>query len=362
MQYYFTNKTRSLWNNNYINNTQEVKTLKKRYGNTILFSEPPSIISHAAVAGKKEGEGPLANEFDLISEDDYFGKDSWEAAESSLQNKASMLALDKANLKTGEIDFVISGDLQNQCTATHYSMRLIPVPFLGIYGACSTICEAISLSAMLVSSGYGKNILCGTSSHFCSAEKQFRFPLEYGSIRTPVSQWTVTASGFCVVSENHSPYRITHATIGRIIDKGITDINNMGGAMAAAAADTIITHFKDTGRNPSDYDLILTGDLGAVGSDLLKDILNKQGYDIYSYHQDCGMMIFDKTQDAHAGGSGCGCCASVLCGHILNEFERGNLKRIAVIATGALMNPTTVLQGESIPGIAHLITIEKYSD
>lgn len=333
--------------------------MKKKKGNTIQFLNPPSILSHAAVGGKKEGDGPLSSEFDIISDDDYFGKNSWEFAETSLQHKTAMLALDKAKLSTNSIDFVISGDLQNQCTATHYSMRLVPSAFLGIYGACSTMCESLALSAMLIAADYAENILCGTSSHFCSAEKQFRFPLEYGGLRTPTSQWTVTASGFAIISKTESPYKITHATIGRIVDKGITDINNMGGAMAAAAADTILNHFKDTGRKPADYDLILTGDLGVIGSDLLKDILNEQKCDIYPNHKDCGMMIFGKNQDVHAGGSGCGCCASVLCGHIMNEFERGNLKRIAVIATGALMNPTTVLQGESIPSIAHLVTIEK---
>ena len=332
----------------------------KKQGNTIKFSNPPSIIAHAAVVGKMEGEGPLAADFDMIFEDEYFGEESWELAESSLQNRTASLTLEKAGLNENELDFVISGDLQNQCTGTHYSMRSMPAPFFGIYGACSTMIEGLALSSILIDGGYGKKVLAGTSSHFCSAEKQFRFPLEYGGLRTPTSQWTVTGSGFAVLSDSGSDIKITHATIGRIIDKGVTDINNMGGAMAPAAADTILTHFKDTDRTPSDYDLILTGDLGVVGSDLLRDILNEQGCDIYANHSDCGMMIFDRqNQDVHAGGSGCGCCASVLCGHVLKEMEQGNLKRIAVIATGALMNPTTVLQGESIPGIAHMVVIEK---
>ena len=332
----------------------------KRIGKqTAEFSEKPILTGAAAIVGKKEGEGPLAKDFDMIIEDEYFGEKSWEAAESRLQLEAARLAIKKSGLDESRIDCVFSGDLQNQCTSSHYSMRELNVPFIGLYGACSTMSESLMMAAMTIDGGFAGNVLCGTSSHFCSAEKQFRFPLEYGGVRTPTAQWTVTGSGFAVLSREGSGPRITHATAGKIIDMGVCDINNMGGAMAPAAADTLTAHFKDTGRTPKDYDLILTGDLGIVGSDLLCDLMNEAGYDIYSVHNDCGKLIFDaKTQDVHSGGSGCGCCASVFCGHIFKELERKKYKRIAVMATGALMNPQIVLQGESIPSIAHLVVIE----
>ena len=334
--------------------------MKKKIGKqTIKFSNPPSVLCAAAAVGKKEGEGPLASEFDMIFEDEYLGEKSWEAAESQMQIKAARLALEKGNVKEEDIDYVFSGDLQNQCTGTHYSMREMDIPYIGLYGACSTMTESLMLGAMTIDGGYAEKILCGTSSHFCAAEKQFRFPLEYGGIRTPTAQWTVTGAGFAILSEASGEIRITHATSGKIVDKGVCDINNMGAAMAPAAADTLTAHFRETGFKPKDYDLILTGDLGIVGSDLLCDIMNEAGYDIYGVHNDCGKLIFDeKKQDVHAGGSGCGCCASVFCGHIVKELQRKKYKRIAVMATGALMNPQIVLQGESIPGIAHLVTIE----
>ncbi len=327
---------------------------------TILFDTPPIIKGAAAIVGKKEGEGPLRNDFDMVLEDEYLGEKSWELAESKLEYDTASLAIKKSGIEEGSLSLILSGDLQNQCAASHYSMRNFKVPFLGLYGACSTMTESLSLASMLLESLPFENILCGTSSHFCSAEKQFRFPLEYGSVRTPTSQWTVTGSGFALLGKGDGNFpKITHTTIGKITDMGICDINNMGAAMAPAAADTLITHFEDTKRTPSDYDLILTGDLGMIGSDLLCDMLNQSGYDIYSVHNDCGKMIFDpKDQDVHAGGSGCGCCASVFCSHIYKELNRGNLKRIAIMATGALMNPQIILQGESIPCIAHLVAIE----
>lgn len=332
----------------------------KRIGSqTIEFHNPPSIAESAAVGGKKEGDGPLASDFDMILEDEYFGKDSWEMAESALQTETVKLVLKKSGIKESELDYIFSGDLQNQCISSHYSMRNLDVPFIGLYGACSTMIESLMLSAVMIDGGFAKKVLCGTSSHFCSAEKQFRFPLEYGGLRTPTSQWTVTASGFAILTDEGKAPKITMSTAGKIVDMGVTDINNMGGAMAPAAADTLLTHFKDTGRTPDDYDLILTGDLGVVGSDMLKDMLNEKGYDIYQNHNDCGMMIYDiKSQNVNSGGSGCGCCASVFCGHIMKALSNGKYKRIAVMATGALMNPQVVLQGESIPAIAHLVVIE----
>ena len=325
---------------------------------TVSLEYPPYIISHSAVVGQKEGEGPLRESFDMIVSDEKMGMKSWDLAEGMLQRTAADLALKKCSMKNEDIDYILSGDLQNQCAATHYGLRYSEIPFLGLYGACSTMVESLSVGAMLISGGYAKKTVCLTSSHYCSAEKQFRNPLEYGGQRTPESQWTATASGAAVLSNIGNGLKITHVTTGKIVDKGITDISNMGAAMAPAALDTIASHFRDTNFSPNDYDLILTGDLGNVGSKILCDLIKNEGYDISNIHNDCGKMLYDiEGQDVHSGGSGCGCCASVLCGHILPEMEKGRYKRILVAATGALMNPLTVLQGESIPAISHAVTI-----
>lgn len=320
---------------------------------------PPVIISAAAVAGKMEGQGPLAADFDMIVSDDKMGEDSWDMAEARLQETAADLALKKAGIKPEDIDYLLSGDLQNQCAAAHYGLRDTGIPFFGLYGACSTMTESLSLGAMITGAGYSKKTLCVTSSHFCTAEKQFRTPLNYGGQRTPSSQWTVTASGAAVLAAQGEGPRITHITTGRIIDRGITDANNMGAAMAPAAIDTISAHFRDTGRSPDYYDLILTGDLGIIGSNILCELIIEEGFDIAPYHNDCGKMIFNlEEQDVHAGGSGCGCCASVLCGSIYKGLCSGKYKRVLVVATGALMNTVALGQGESIPAIAHAVAIE----
>ena len=294
----------------------------------------------------------------MVVSDDKMGQKSWDLAEGAFQKTAVEIALKKANLKNTDIEYILSGDLQNQCAATHYGLRETNIPFLGLYGACSTMVESLSVGSMIICGGYASRVVCLTSSHFCSAEKQYRNPLEYGGQRTPTAQWTATASGAAVVAKNGNGPRITHITTGKIVDKGITDVSNMGAAMAPAALDTITAHFKDTGRTPDDYDLILTGDLGVTGSEILCELIKKEGFDITGKHNDCGKMLYDiDEQDVHAGGSGCGCCASVLCGHILNELEKGTYKNILVAATGALMNPLTVLQGESIPTISHAVSI-----
>ncbi len=325
---------------------------------TVGLKMPVYIISHAAIVGEKEGEGPLKNSFDMIVSDDKMGQKSWDLAEGMFQKKALEIAIKKANLKNDDINYVLSGDLQNQCVATHYGLREANIPFLGLYGACSTMVESLSIGAMLISGGFADKAACLTSSHFCSAEKQYRTPLEYGGQRTPTAQWTATASGAAILSSSGSGPKITHITTGKITDKGVTDISNMGAAMAPAALDTLTAHFKDTGFTPDDYDLIITGDLGVIGSDILCDLIKKEGYDISGKHVDCGMILYDiEGQDVHAGASGCGCCASVLCGHFLSEMERGKYKRILVAATGALMNPQTILQGESIPTISHAVSI-----
>ncbi len=326
---------------------------------TVVFGKPPVIISHAAVAGAKEGEGPLRDDFDMIVSDEKMGKPSWDLAEGAFQKAASELVLRKAGLKKDDMDYIFSGDLQNQCVATHYGIRDTNIPFYGLYGACSTMIEGLSIGSLFVAAGYAEKALCLTSSHFCSAEKQYRNPLEYGGQRTPSAQWTVTGSGAAILSSQGKGPAVTHVTTGRIVDRGVTDISNMGAAMAPAALDTLVSHFKDTGFAASDYDYIFTGDLGTIGSEILCELIKREGYNIDGRHMDCGKMIYDiEKQDAHAGASGCGCCATVLCGHILKELERGKYRRILVAATGALMNPLTVEQGESIPAISHAVSIE----
>lgn len=327
---------------------------------TVVFGEPPVILETAAIVGTKEGEGPLAQYFDDILDDDQWGEKSWEKAESKLQRETALLALQKAKLATDDMNYVLAGDLLNQCVGAHYGLRDLKIPFLGVYGACSTMTESMSIGSMLIGGGFADYAMCVTSSHFCSAEKQYRFPLEYGGQRTPSAQWTVTGSGAAILAKKGVGPKITHITTGKIIDMGINDANNMGAAMAPAAIDTLCQHFSDTGFRPEDYDLILTGDLGVVGSDILCELMQGEGYDITELHNDCGKMIFNiDEQDVHAGGSGCGCCGSVFCGHIMKELRNGTYDKILVMATGALMNPSSLQQGETIPAIAHAVTIER---
>lgn len=326
---------------------------------TVIYEKKPVITHAAATVGKKEGKGPLADDFDVILEDDYCGEKSWEKAESRMQESTARMVLDASGKKESEINYIFAGDLLNQCVGSHYAMRGFDIPFFGLYGACSTMAESMMLSSMLINGGIAENGLCITSSHFCSAEKQYRYPLEYGGQRTPSAQWTVTGSGAALLQSDGIGPRICGAATGKIVDMGINDANNMGAAMAGAAADTLIGLFRDTQTVPEDYDLILTGDLGVVGSDLLCELADRENYNIYPNHNDCGKMIFDiKKQDVHAGGSGCGCCGSVFCGHIFKELKRGNIKKMILMATGALMNPMTLFQGETIPAVAHALIIE----
>lgn len=334
--------------------------MAKRIGKyTIQMENMPSIEGYAAVCGKKEAEGPLGNFFDKTFNDTTLGESSWEKAESKLQSKAVDLAIEKSNINLSEINFIFAGDLLNQCISSTFGLKSLNIPFLGQYGACSTMAQALALSAIMVDTGVANNCIAVTSSHFCSAERQFRFPLEYGGQRTPTAQWTVTGSGAIVVGKNGQNPKISSITIGRIVDLGIKDANNMGAAMAPAAAATLQDFFCDTGSTPDDYDLILTGDLGEVGSKLMKELLKRDGFIIKNNHRDCGLLIYDqKAQDVHAGGSGCGCSAVVLCSIILNKLKNNELKNILFMATGALMSPTSTQQGESIPSIAHLINIK----
>lgn len=334
--------------------------MAKRTGKrTILFENKPHIISYGSVVGKKEHEGPLSAEFDRYITDSYFGEKTYERAESRLQKTAVQTALDKAGLKQNDIDCILAGDLLNQCIGSSFGLREFGIPFIGLYGACSTMALSTLVASLLVDSAAAKRAIAVTSSHFCSAERQYRFPLDYGSQRTPTAQWTVTGSGALILQQNGNGPYINAATIGEIEDYGITDINNMGAAMAPAAASTIMHFLKDTGTSPEDYDVIYTGDLGYVGTNLLYELLEREGIDIRCRHSDCGLIIFDReNQDVHAGGSGCGCSASVLCSFIMHRFEDGDFKNILFLSTGALMSPTSSFQGESIPGIAHLLNIK----
>ena len=332
-------------------------TTKKIGAQTAALSNPPSLAAWANVAGKKEGEGPLADTFDYIAGDDTFGESTWEKSESAMQKQALGLALNKAGQAAKALDWLFAGDLLNQCISSSFAARGQEIPFFGLYGACSTMGEGLALAAMTLDGGFGEWAGVAVSSHFCTAERQYRTPLEYGGQRTPTSQWTATAAGAAVLArEGPGPY-ITHITVGKIVDKGVTDTNNMGAAMAPAAHDTILSHFNDTGRSPSSYDMIFTGDLGTLGSELLIELLRKDGIQVKN-HGDCGAMLFDiKNQDVHCGGSGCGCCASVLTGYILNNLKAGKWKNILFCPTGALHSPTSAFQGESIPGICHAIAI-----
>lgn len=333
----------------------------KRNGKqTVKIQNPSSIVSSACIVGPKEGRGPLRLYFDEIIEDEMWGEKSWEKAESKLIRETFVKVLNKGSRLPDQINYVIAGDLLNQCISANFGLRESGVPFLGIYGACSTMAESLSIGSMLIDGGFADNVVCITSSHFCSAEKQFRFPLELGTQRAPTAQWTVTGSGGVLLSNQGTGPYITYVTTGKIVDMGIKDANNMGGAMAPAAVDTIITYFKDTGLSPDFYDLIVTGDLGWVGKNICEEMLKDQGYDISERYNDCGLMIYDrKKQDAHSGGSGCGCSATVLAGFILNEIQNGNLNNVLFVATGALLSSTSTQQGESIPSIAHAVSIQR---
>jgi len=297
-------------------------------------------------------------EFDEVVEDNKAGSDTWEQAESLFQQRAVGHVLRKSGLEPDRIDLMIAGDLLNQCVGSSYGLKDYFIPYLGIYGACSTFAEGLLLSAALVNAGYIDTAIASTSSHFSTAERQFRFPLNYGGVRTPTAQWTATAAGAALVGFSGKPPFIRAATVGKIEDMGITDLNNMGAAMAGAAYDTLTRHMKHRGTHPQDYDVIITGDLGQVGSDLLYDLFQRDGVSLREHHKDCGLMIYDRAaQDVHAGGSGCGCSASMMCGHFFKRIQAGELKRVLYCATGALMSPTVVQQGGSIPGIAHCVEI-----
>lgn len=334
---------------------------KQIFGGTIVLPNRPGIVASAAVVGKKEGEGPLGDAFDRVVADDLFGEESWEKAECRFHYTAAELCLQKAAVLPEQVDVTLGGDLLNQIMAASTAAQKLATPFLGIYGACSTMTETLCLAAMLVDGGYMRRALCCASSHFCSAERQYRFPLEYGNQRPPTAQWTVTGAGALLLDgQAHHPIcRATHVTIGRIVDLSIKDATNMGAAMAPAAADTLRRHLLDTGRTSRDYDLILSGDLGKIGHDLLLRLMEESGMPLDTErYADCGMMIFSPAQDVHAGGSGCGCSAAVFCSRVMRLLAEKKLRRVLFMATGALLSPTFNQQGGAIPGIAHAVTLE----
>lgn len=326
---------------------------------SIQFENAPYIISSGSIVGKKESEGPIGALFDQMDEESLFGEDTWEAAESTMQKKACLIALKKANLQPEKVRYLFGGDLLRQGIATSMGVEELQIPMFGLFGACSTSGEALALGSMSVAAGYGEYVLAVTSSHFGSAEKEFRFPLGYANQRPLSSQWTVTGSGAFLVGNKQSHVKISGITVGKIVDYGLKDSQNMGACMAPAACDTIVQNLNDFGRKESDYDRIFTGDLGYVGQSILFDLMEKQGKNIEKNHEDCGMIIFDQqTQNTNAGGSGCGCAAVTLSSYILPKIESGEWKRVLFVPTGALMSTVSYNEGESVPGIAHGIVLE----
>ena len=330
-------------------------SMSKRIGRrTAVLQTPPSVLSFANIGGRMEGQGPLARYFDELCSDSFFGEKTWEKAESAMQRKVLQRALDQAGLKPGDLDCVLAGDLLNQCIGTAFGLRGFDIPFFGLYGACSTMGESLALGSLLISGGHARTAACMTSSHYCTAERQYRMPVPYGSQRTPTAQWTATAAGCCILGDQGDGPYITHVTCGKIVDMGITDVNNMGAAMAPAAYDTLSALFRETKTGPGDYDLIVTGDLGALGHAIVTDLFRRDGVDLSRNYQDCGLLLYDlEKQDMHAGGSGCGCSAAVLNGYLLDGLRRGQWRRLAFAPPGALLSPTSSFPGACVPGIYH---------
>lgn len=325
---------------------------------SFIFQQPPIITAWASVAGKKESQGPLGRQFDITMQDSYFGQKSWELAEKKMQQLALQELFRKAEVKANDIDLVLSGDLLNQCIGSSFTLRNTGIPHLGLYGACSTMAESLLLGSMVLTAGYGDRIIAMTSSHFASSERQYRFPLGYGGQRTPTAQWTVTGAGSVLLSNSGKGPRIEACTIGSVMDLGVKDANNMGAGMAPATLSTISTHLSDLSRTPDDYDLIITGDLGQLGKDILLVLAQRENISLGGKLTDCGTIIYDNLkQDVHSGGSGCGCSAVVLCSYFLPKLSTGKLKRILFCGTGALLSPTSSMQGLPIPGVCHAISI-----
>ena len=330
----------------------------KRGRQSFVLDEPPVITAWASIAGKKEVEGPLSHTFDIKCRDTYFGQSTWEQAEKHMQQLILKKLISKAGLSASDIGLVFSGDLLNQCIGSSFSLRNTNIPHLGLYGACSTMAESLLMASMAVGGQFSDRVVAMTSSHFASSERQYRFPLGYGGQRTPTSQWTVTGSGAALVCSSGNGPKITGCTIGTVTDLGIKDANNMGAAMAPSAFQTIRAHMEDLKSDPNEFDLIVTGDLGQTGKELLMELADKDGISLGGKITDCGTLIFDNTtQDVHSGGSGCGCSAITLCGYLLEQLNGGKLKKILFCGTGALLSPTSTQQGLTIPGVCHAVCI-----
>jgi stage V sporulation protein AD len=331
----------------------------KRLGrHTVRLSHPPAVHSFACIGGKQEGKGPLAGYFDELSDDSYFGASTWEKGESAMQTRVVQRALEKGGLKAQDVDCIFAGDLLNQCIGTSFGLRSFGIPFYGVYGACSTMGESLSMAAMLLDGGFAKCAAALTSSHFCTAERQYRMPVPYGNQRTPTAQWTATAAGCTILTPDGEGPFITHTVCGTITDLGIKDVNNMGAAMAPAAYETLSALFQETHTKPTDYDLICTGDLGRLGHAIVVDLFRRDGIDMTKNYEDCGLLLYDREkQDMHAGGSGCGCAASVLNGYLLRGMRAKRWRRIVLAPTGALLSPTSSFQGESIPSVCHAVVL-----
>ncbi|MCL0081418.1 stage V sporulation protein AD [Peptococcaceae bacterium] len=326
---------------------------------TWVFNNKPAILSAAAIGGPMEAQGPLAAYFDALHGDLWLGQDSFEKAEKKILEEACEMAIKKAGLQKKDIQFFLSGDLMNQIISSSFVARTLVVPYLGLYGACSSAMESLAIGALLVDSQAANYVLCGAVSHNSTVEKQYRYPVEYGSQKPATAQYTVTGAGVSVLGSQAAGPRVTAATIGRVIDMGITDPYNMGSAMAPAAVDTITAHFRDLQISPADYDLIATGDLGRVGFDIATDLFKKHNIEMpEKIFTDCGLLIYSEDQPVFAGGSGCGCVATVTYGYILNKLKEGALKKVLIIATGALLSPLSYQQNETIPCIAHAVAIE----
>ena len=331
----------------------------RKQGDTYLLDDGPVyLLSHGCCVGRKEREGPLAGRFDQAGQDNWFGETTWEKSECRMVQLACRTAIKKAGLHPHQIGCALGGDLLNQCVSTSFAMRTLGTPFLGLYGARSTMAESMLLGAVLVGAGLERTVLCSASSHFCSAERQYRYPLEYGGQRTPTAQWTATAAGAVILTDAPTKVAVTALQPGRIFDPGVKDAANMGAAMAQSAFETIHRFLRDTGTGPEDYDLIVTGDLSAVGKGIVLELFRDEGIELRSVYDDCGLMLYDGTQDVHAGGSGCGCSAAVLCAYLLPALEQGLLKKVLFCGTGALLSPLTTNQGETIPGICHAVLLE----
>ncbi|RGX13150.1 stage V sporulation protein AD [Paraclostridium sordellii] len=325
---------------------------------TVELKNKPTIISTSSIVGPKEAAGPLKDYFDIKIDDDLYGEKSWEFAESKMVQTVVQHAVSKANKSISDVNYMIAGDLLNQLLSTSFAAREVSIPFLGVYGACSTMAQSLSIGAMIVDGGFADLVVAATSSHYCTAERQFRFPLELGNQKPMTAQWTVTGSGCSLISNNGEGPKIKYLTVGKVIDEGITDANNMGAAMAPAAIDTIFSYFDDTKDDPNSFDMIATGDLGKVGMQITIDLLKEKGLDISKVYTDCGVEIFDlEAQDVHCGGSGCGCSASVFNGYIYKMLKAKKFNKVMLVSTGALLSPTSTLQKESIPSVAHAVVI-----